>query len=178
MNEDSTDGSKTKDGPPDDNLNGNQDERLSILTVARVWWPWCLGLIFVLTIVWTALVAWTIIARRQSRRHTGDSCRHHQRQRSRRVLDYHILSNDSYGAGIWRRHHRGHCKVSDQQVGKATPGQVSPGRARGRTPGGARQGREWNRRRLEAEAQGIPFDEPFPGMEDESPSNNGTAIRE
>ena len=67
MNEDSTDGSKTKDEPPDDNSandnrDENQDERLSILTVARVWWPWCLGLIFVLTIVWTGLVAWTVIA--------------------------------------------------------------------------------------------------------------------
>ena len=40
---------------------------------------------------------------------------------------------------------------------------------------GRREGREWNRRRLEAEAKGIPFDEPFPGGEDEFPSTNGTA---
>ena len=38
-----------------------------------------------------------------------------------------------------------------------------------------RQGLEWNRRRLEAEAKGIPFDEPFPGTDFEPPSANGTA---
>ena len=40
---------------------------------------------------------------------------------------------------------------------------------------GRREGREWNRRRLEAESKGIPFDEPFPGDDDEPTSPNGTA---
>ncbi|MCY3543380.1 MAG: hypothetical protein OXH22_04985 [Chloroflexi bacterium] len=40
-----------------DRADENQDDRISTLTVARTWWAWCLGLIFVLTIVWMALVA-------------------------------------------------------------------------------------------------------------------------
>ncbi|MCY3638145.1 MAG: hypothetical protein OXI16_14535 [Chloroflexota bacterium] len=45
-----------------DRADENQDDRISILTVARTWWAWCLGLIFVLTIVWMALVAQTVVA--------------------------------------------------------------------------------------------------------------------
>lgn len=50
------------------------------------------------------------------------------------------------------------------------------GRKEGREEG-RQEAREWNRRRLEAEAKGIPFDEPFPGTRDEQPSNNGTEMR-
>ena len=82
-----------------------------------------------------------------------DNCRHHQRQRARRILDYHILSNDSYGAGIWRKYHRGYCKVSNEQVGKATPRQVPRGRPTKGTRGRAR-GRPPRRDRMESAETG------------------------
>ena len=40
-----------RDETPDDN-------RISPMTVARNWLPWCAALIFVMTIGWTALIAW------------------------------------------------------------------------------------------------------------------------
>ena len=33
---------------------------------------------------------------------------------------------------------------------------------------GRMEAREWNRRRLESAAKGIPFDEPFPGSDEKS----------
>ena len=55
------------------------------------------------------------------------------------------------------------------------------GRQEGVAEGRVRERQAWvdrERRRLEAEAQGILFDEPFPGTEDESPSSNGATKRE
>ena len=40
-----------RDETPDDN-------RISPMTVARNWLPWCAALIFVMTLGWTALIAW------------------------------------------------------------------------------------------------------------------------
>ena len=55
---------------------------------------------------------------------------------------------------------------------------VKPLQEKFRKQGVAKERRYWidrERRRKEAEAQGIPFDEPYPGDEDETPSTNGTA---
>ena len=37
-----------------------QKQRESVWNVAARWVPWCLALIFLLTIGWTAFVAWTL----------------------------------------------------------------------------------------------------------------------
>lgn len=39
-------------------MNSHLTERESVASVARKWLPWCLALIFIMTIGWTALVAW------------------------------------------------------------------------------------------------------------------------
>lgn len=70
MNEERQSGDRPKGAPQDDDPalipdeewpDEERGERISILTVARAWWHWCLAIIFVLTIGWTALVAWTEI---------------------------------------------------------------------------------------------------------------------
>lgn len=164
MNEDSTDGSKTKDAPPDDNMAGDnrgedKDERLSILTVARIWWPWCLGLIFVLTIAWTALVAWTIIegANYRGTLETIVAIIRASAPGEFLIIIYSlmIVTALEYGGG--------YIVVTARYL---TNKWVKPLQDKFREQG-RQEGREWNRRRLEAEAKGIPFDEPYPGDSDE-----------
>ena len=179
MNEDSTDGSKTKDEPPadnsaNDNRDENQDERLSILTVARIWWPWCLALIFVLTIVWTALVARTVVA---SGEHTGMpetivAIISASAPGEFLIIIYSlmIVTALEYGGGI--------IVVTARYL---TNKWVKPLQDKFREQGRKQERRYWierERRREKAEAQGIPFDEPYPGEEEEPPSTNGTASEE
>ena len=178
MSEDPPNGSKAKDEPPGDNPNDNQDERLSILTVARIWWPWCLGLIFVLTIVWTALVSWTVIA---SGKHTGIpqtivAIISAGAPGEFLIIIYSLMTVTAleYGGSIIVVTAR---YLTNKWVKPLQDKFREEGRQKGREEG-RREGHEWNRRRLEAEAKGISFDEPFPGVEDEPPSNNGTAVRE
>ena len=172
MSEDSPNDKRPKDAPSDDdNRDDGQDERLSILTVARVWWPWCLGLIFVLTIVWTALVAWTVI---ESGEHTGVpqtivAIISGSAPGEFLIIIYSlmIVTALEYGGGI--------IVVTARYL---TNKWVKPLQEKFRKQGVAKERRYWidrERRRKEAEAQGIPFDEPYPGDEDETPSTNGTA---
>ena len=186
MNEDSTGDSKTKDESPGDNsANGNrdenQDERLSILTVARVWWPWCLGLIFVLTIVWTALVAWTVIAggNHTSISQTIVAIISASAPGEFLIIIYSlmIVTALEYGGGyvvVTAKY------LTSRWVKPLQDKFRQEGREEGLQEGRKQERQFWidrERRRAEAEAQGIPFDEPFPGMEDEPPSNNGTAVK-
>ena len=43
-------------------MSRRQPERESLWSVGRKWLPWCLGLIFALTIGWVALIAWDEVA--------------------------------------------------------------------------------------------------------------------
>ena len=177
MNEDSTDGSKTKDEPPDDNSandnrDENQEERLSILTVARIWWPWCLALIFVLTIVWTALVAQAVLA---SGEHTGMpetivAIISASAPGEFLIIIYSlmIVTALEYGGGII-------VVTARYLTNKWVKPLQDKFREQGREQGRKQERRYWldrERRREEAEAQGKPFDEPFPGGDDEVDADN------
>lgn len=163
----------------DDRRDEGQDERLSILTVARVWWPWCLGLIFVLTIVWTALVAWTVI---ESSEHTGApqtivAIISGSAPGEFLIIIYSlmIVTALEYGGGIIVVTAR---YLTNKWVKPLQEKFRKQGVAEGIEQGVAKERRYWierEHRRKEAEAQGIPFDEPYPGDEDETPSINGTA---
>ena len=175
MKEDSPSGNQSKHEPPDDNRDDNrddnQDERLSILTVARVWWPWCLGLIFVLTIVWTALVAWTVII---GGNYTGIpqtvvAIISASAPGEFLIIIYSlmIVTVLEYGGSI--------VVVTARYL---TSKWVKPLQDKFREEGRKEERQAWierERRRAEAEAKGIPFDEPFPGIGDEPPSVNGAA---
>ena len=169
MNEDSADGSKAKDEPPDDkivndNRDENQDERLSILTVARIWWPWCLALIFVLTIVWTALVAQTVMA---SGEHSG-------------MLETIVAIISASAPGEFLIIIYSLMIVTALEYGGSvivvtarylTNKWVKPLQDKLRQEGRKAERKAWlarERRRLEAEAKGIPFDEPYPDADDDS----------
>ena len=176
MSEDSSSGNQPKDGLPND----NQGERLSILTVARVWWPWCLGLIFVLTIVWTALVAWTVIegANYRSAPEIIVAIISASAPGEFLIIIYSLMTVTAleYGGSIIVVTAR---YLTNKWVKPLQDKFREEGRQKGHEEGreeGRREGIEWNRRRLEAEAKGLPFDEPYPGMEDEPPSNNGTGV--
>ena len=157
----------------EDRVDASQDERISILTVARTWWAWCLGLIFVLTIVWTALVAQTVIASGEykgaaqtivaivSKSAPGEFL----------IIIYSLMTVTALDLG------GGYIVVTARYL---TNKWVKPLQDKFRQEGhkkGLEEGIEigatgerqyWldrERRRLEAEAQGIPFDEPLPGDE-------------
>ena len=169
--------SEVKDESPDENLNDDQDERISILTVARTWWAWCLGLIFVLTIAWTALVTWTVIA---SGDYTGISQTivaivSATAPSEFLIIIYSLMIVTALEFG------GGYVVVTARYL---TNKWVKPLqdklREEGRQEGRQEERQFWvdrERRRKEAEAKGIPFDEPYPGMEDEPPSANGTVKR-
>ena len=137
--------------------------------------PWCLGLIFVLTIVWTALVARTVI---ESGEHTGMpqtivAIVSGSAPGEFLIIIYSlmIVTALEYGGGI--------IVVTARYL---TNKWVKPLQEKFRKQG-VEQGREQERRywldrehrRKEAEARGIPFDEPYPGDTDEPTSPNGTA---
>ena len=175
----------------EDGADESQDDRISILTVARTWWAWCLGLIFVLTIGWTALVAQTVIASGEytgaaqmivaivSTSAPGEFLIIIYSLMAVTALDYgggYIVVTARYLTNKWVKplqdkfrqegHKEGHKKGLEEGIEIGVEMGVT----------GERQ--YWldrERRRLEAEAQGIPFDEPLPG--DEPRSTNGTASK-
>ena len=164
MREDPPNGSKAKDEPPGDNRDDKQDERLSILTVARVWWPWCLGLIFVLTIVWTALVACTVIS---SGKHTGMpqtivAIISASAPGEFLIIIYSLMIVTALDTG------GGFIVITKRYLEEKW---LKPQQEKFREQGREQERQFWidrERRRAEAEAKGIPFDEPFPGSEEVS----------
>ena len=162
----------------DDHQDDSQGERISILAVARTWWPWCLGLIFVLTIVWTALVAWTVVA---SGEHDGIpqtivAIISASAPGEFLIIIYSLMvitGLDALG---------GFLMVTKRYLmNKWVKPQEERLREEGRTEGRQEERQYWldrERRRADAEAQGIPFDEPLPG--DDEPRNesaNGRSSR-
>ena len=183
----------------EDGADESQDDRISILTVARTWWAWCLGLIFVLTIGWTALVAQTVIASGEytgvaqtivaivSTSAPGEFLIIIYSLMTVTALDYgggYIVVTARYLTNKWVKplqdkfrqegHKEGRKEGHEEGHKKGLEEGIEIGVEMGAT--GERQ--YWldrERRRLEAEAQGIPFDEPLPG--DEPHSTNGTASK-
>ena len=176
----------------------NSEERdglYSPLSVTKDLWPWCLWVICVLTVAWTAFIAWSEAS---SGNHPG-------------VVETSIAVGTKAGAGVplifiysviivsigsfikgggimvmaraVESYLRG--KIERQRERLREEGReqgIELGREEGREQGielGLEKGREegrqeleslaaevadWNRRRLEAEERGEPFDEPPPGV--------------
>ena len=181
-------------------MNDNESpDRESILSVARKWLPWCLALIFVLTVGWTGLIAYTEIAntRNRSAMEILIAVVNGSAVAQPAIVLYSFLivtAIDAVGGFIvvtkryleekWLKPQRERLRKEAIEEGRregireGIKEGIKEGIREGIKEGireGIREAHAWNRRRLEAEARGITFDEPFPGTEDESPPANGTA---
>ncbi len=138
------------------------DTRESPLSVARKWLPWCLALIFAMTIGWTALVAWEEVS---NGNHTS------LRQIAIAIVDkaapavpfiviYAIMAisliDASGGSAMVTKRW-----LEEKWLNPWLERRKAEGRAIGQAEERLRWS-EWNRRRVEAEARGAPFDEPPP----------------
>ena len=163
------------------------DDRESLWSVGRKWLPWCMGLIFVLTIGWTAFVAWD-----EAKSGEHDSVAKLARAvvegsspAAPLIVIYALLiiaTLDTGGSATMATYKFFERKILKPQADKLRAEGEARGRAegeaRGRAEGeaegearGEARGRaeerrawtEWNRRRMEAERKGETFDEPPPG---------------
>ena len=135
-----------------------QKQRESVWNVAARWVPWCLALIFLLTIGWTAFVAWTLAT--------------HGNYASNSLLA--VDTAEKSGPVVPLILLLAVCTVSliDSVEGIIVVTKryldsklVEPIRQRLREEGREEERqlwRDWNRRRLEAEAKGKVFDESPP----------------
>ena len=163
-------------------MNENESpERESILSVARKWLPWCLALIFILTVGWTGLIAYTEIAntRNRSAIEILIATINGSAVAQPAIVLYSFLivtAIDAVGGFIVVTKRYLEEKWLKPQRERLRKEAIEEGRREGIREG-IREGREWNRRRMEAEAKGISFDEPFPGSQDEQSSANGATKR-
>ena len=134
------------------------DARESPLGVARKWLPWCLALIFLMTIGWTALVAWEEVSNgnQTSLRQTTIAVVHKSAPAAPFIVMYAIMAVsliDALG---------GSAMVTKRWLEEKW---LNPWLERRKAEGVAEERMrwsEWNRRRMEAEAAGVTFDEPPP----------------
>ena len=138
------------------------DARESPLSVARKWLPWSIGLIFALTLGWTALIAWDEVS---SGKHTdiletAIAVGSKTAPAAPLIVIYSIMVtsvSDTLG---------GYALVTARYLGnKFVKPVIEKHRAEGRDEGRDEERRmwtDWNTRRLEAEKSGQPFDEPPP----------------
>ena len=151
---------------------------LSPVSITKELWPWCLSVICILTVAWTALIAWDEVTAHthQDIMDTSISVGTKAATAVPLILIYSIIvvliGNFVFGGGIM---------VTARAVEAYLQGKIEErrkqwrerwreeGRLQGREQG-IEQGREalatevadWNRRRLDAEKRGEPFDEPPP----------------
>ena len=138
------------------------ESRESPLSVAQKWLPWCLALIFVTTIGWTALVAWEEVANgdHTSLRETVIAVVDKAAPAVPFIVIYAIMATsliDTLGGSVlvtkrW---------LEEKWLNPWLERRKTEGHAEGRAEE-RRLWREWNRRRVEAEAAGVRFDEPTP----------------
>lgn len=136
------------------------ESRESPLSVARKWLPWCLALIFAMTIGWTALVAWEEVSNgnHTNLRQTAIAVVHKAAPATPFMVMYAIMAIsliDALG---------GSAVVTAQYLRRKF---LKPLIERQKAEGRAEQWllwTEWNQRRIEAEAAGVPFDEPPPAL--------------
>lgn len=140
--------------------------RESPLSVARKWLPWCLAIIFAMTIGWTALVAWEEVSNgdHTSLLRTAIAIVHKSAPATPSMVIYAIMTVtvvDLLGGSV---------VVTARYLGnKFVEPLIEKHKAEGRAEG-LEEGRaeerlrwsEWNQRRIEAEARGASFDEPPP----------------
>ena len=160
------------------------ESRESPLSVARKWLPWCLALIFAMTIGWTALVAWEEVSKgnHTNLRQTAIAVVHKAAPAAPFFVVYAIMAVsliDVLGGSIVVTARYLGNKFVEPLIEK----HKAEGRAEGRVEGRA-EGRteerllwsEWNRRRMEAEAAGVPFDEPPPSKPSEGTRNGDQTL--
>ena len=167
------------------------DDLLNPLTVARKWLPWCLGLIFALTLGWTGFVYWY----ESGRGNHGDGFDLTIAVADRvmpstllimlisilivtvadliggvAMVTAKYLGNKFVKPLIEKRREEG--RAEGRKEGKAE-GRIE-GKVEGRVEGRAEERllwSEWNRRREEAEANGVRFTEPPPDRVGENGAN-------
>ena len=144
--------------------------RESPLLVARKWLPWCLALIFALTTGWTALIAWSEVSggTHDGVAQTVIAIVSGTAPASPLILIYAILIISAIdilgGLTVVTARYLG-----NKFVVPLIEKHRAEGQAKGREQGQAEERlrwTEWNRRRMEAEGNGVPFDEPPPGAVD------------
>ena len=140
--------------------------RESPLSVARKWLPWCAALIFAMTAGWTALVAWAEVdgGKQQGIAAITIAVVSKAAPAAPLIVVYAIMivsALDVAGgfAMVTARY------LSNKFLEPLKEKRRAEGREEGRAEGREEERRkwtDWNRRRLEAETSGVPFDEPPP----------------
>ena len=142
----------------------------SPVSVTKELWPWCLWAICLLTVVWTALVAWFEISsdKRSGILETTIAVGSGASVSVPLIVIYSILivvvGNFILGGGIMVMA-RATKEYLYDKIEKQREKLREEGRAQGREEGRmdlAAKVEAWNARRLDAEARGEPFDEPPP----------------
>ena len=180
------------------------ESRESPLSVARKWLPWCLVLIFVATIGWTALVAWEEVSNgdHTSLRETAIAVVDKAAPAVPFIVIYAIMATsliDTLGGSalVTARYlgnkfvkpliekHKAEGHAEGRAEGRAeghAEGRVeghAEGKAEGRVEGQAEERQrwsEWNLRRIEAEAAGVRFDEPPPNEQSREAHNGDQTL--
>ncbi len=169
-----SDDERPEGGPDSEPRRGEKDKRPSDdlespLNVARKWVPWCAALIFAMTIGWTALIAWEEIAsgRHEGIRQTAIAIGSGAAPATPLIVIYAIMivsTLDLLGGFIMVTARYLTNKFLKPMLEKQKA-EAERREAEVRAEALAQERRlwtEWNRRRMDAEASGAPFDEPPP----------------
>ncbi len=135
----------------------------SPLSITKELWPWCLWAICLLTVTWTALVAWAEVSggKRAGLLETSIAVGSGASSGVPLIVIYSILivmvGNFILGGGIM---------VMARATKEYLYDKIEKQREKLRQEGRADERQawvDWNEKRLDAEARGEPFDEPPPG---------------
>ena len=143
-----------------------EKERESPLSVGRKWLPWCLALIFLLTIGWTALIARIEVSsgNHEGILETAAAVGSKTAPAAPLIVVYAIMATsviDLFGGMVMVTARY----LTNKFVKPVIEKHEARGRVEGRVEGQVEERRkwiEWNTRRLEAEKSGQHFDEPPP----------------
>ena len=152
-------------------MNNRHPERESLLSIGRKWLPWCMALIFAITIGWTVLVAWHEIhyGMHENAAKLAVAIGKDAAATQPLIVVYAIFTVtilDLSGGGIVVTYRYLSDKFLEPQREKIRAKVRAEVRAEALKEGEtARQilWEAWNNRREEAEKNGVPFDEPPPG---------------
>ncbi len=150
------------------------EDRESPLSVGRKWLPWCLGLIFLLTVGWTALISWVEVSsgKHKGILETAVAVGSNTAPAVPLIVVYAIMAVTVFDllggmAMVTARYltNKFVKPVIEAHEARGRAEGRDEGRAEGRDEGRAEERRlwtEWNTRRIEAEKVGQPFNEPPP----------------
>lgn len=150
----------------------NQNVRENPLSVATKWLPWCIGLILAMTVGWTAFVAWYEVSsgEHENLADTAIAVATKTAMVSPAIVIYAILitvlMDLMEGVAVVTKRY-----LTNRFVKPLIERHKAEGRQEGHKEGhkeGRREAFEemhdWNLRRLEAEKNGEPFQEPPPSV--------------